>query len=88
MLAGLMSRWMIRLPWAASSASASSAARLALKPFDRARIPRQLFGEEFQRDGASQPRVFGQVDDAHAALTQFFQDVIVRDGLADHPVVV
>ena len=63
-------------------------AGLALEPFDRTRIPRQFLGEEFQRDGTSQPRVFGQVDDAHAALTQLFQDVIVRDGLADHPVVV
>ena len=63
-------------------------AGLALEPFDRARIPRQLFGEEFQRDGTSQPRVFGLVDHAHAALAQLFQDAIVRDGLADHPVVV
>ena len=30
-------------------------AGLALEPFDRTRIPRQLFGEEFQRDSASQP---------------------------------
>jgi hypothetical protein len=63
-------------------------AGLALEPFDRTRIPRQFLGEEFQRDGTSQARVFGPVDDAHAALTQLFQDVIVRDGLADHPLVV
>ena len=63
-------------------------AGLALEPFDRTRIPRQLFGEEFQCDGTPQPRVFRPVDDAHAALTQLFQNAIVRDGLADHPVVV
>ena len=63
-------------------------AGLALKPFDRTRISRQLLGEEFQRNDAPQPRVFGPVDDAHAALAQLLQDAIVRDGLADHPVVV
>ena len=59
-------------------------AGLALEPFDSAGIPRQFFGEEFQRDGASEPRVFGQVDHSHATLTQFLQDAVVRDGLADH----
>ena len=63
-------------------------AGLALEPFDRARILRQLLGEELQRDSTPQPRVFGQVDNAHAALAQLIQDAIVRDGLADHPVVV
>jgi len=29
--------------------------------------------------------VLGQVDDAHAAFTQFFNNSIVRNRLADHP---
>jgi len=28
--------------------------------------------------------VFGEIDDAHASATEFFDDAVVRDGLADH----
>jgi hypothetical protein len=30
--------------------------------------------------------VFGLVNHAHAATTQLFDDVVMRNGLADHPV--
>ena len=49
---------------------------LALESGQGLAVPRQFFGEEFQRDGASEPRVFGQVDHAHAPATQFAEYAI------------
>jgi hypothetical protein len=40
--------------------------------------------QEFQGDKAMQPRVFGFVDHAHAATTEFVDNAVVRDSLADH----
>jgi hypothetical protein len=37
-------------------------------------------------DTPAQVRVFRNVDDAHAALAELFNDSIVRDGAADHGV--
>ena len=42
-----------------------------------------FIGKKFKRDEAVQARVFGLVDDAHAAATEFFEDAVVRDGLSD-----
>jgi hypothetical protein len=41
-------------------------------------------GEEFQRDESAKRKVFGLIDNAHAATAEFLDDAIVRDGLANH----
>jgi hypothetical protein len=53
----------------------------ALKALKRLGIPPQIFWEKFQGDGAIQPRIFGFVNHAHAAA-DFFQNAVVRNGLA------
>jgi len=40
--------------------------------------------QEFQRDKAAQFGVFSFVYDTHAATTKLFDDVVVRDSLANH----
>ncbi len=40
--------------------------------------------QKLERDETVQPRVFGFVDHAHAAAAQFFENPVVRNGLADH----
>ena len=37
----------------------------------------QFFGKEFQRDKPSQARVFGFIDDAHAAAAQLLHDPVM-----------
>ena len=48
----------------------------------------RIFGyivrQEFQGDEAVKFGVFGFVDYAHAAAAEFFDDAVMRDGLADH----
>jgi hypothetical protein len=46
-------------------------AGLALEPFHRARVLRQLGGKELQRDAAAEAQVLGLVDDAHPAPPSF-----------------
>ena len=41
-------------------------------------------GRNFSATTRSQARVFGFVNDAHAAAAEFFDDAVVRDGLANH----
>ncbi len=43
-----------------------------------------LAGEELQRHQAAELQVAGLVDHAHAAAAEALQDLIVRDGAADH----
>ncbi len=57
---------------------------LALEAFDRLRIARQLRREEFDGNLPAEPRVLGAIDHSHAAAAEFFDDAVVRDGLADH----
>jgi hypothetical protein len=59
-------------------------ARFAMKPLDRLRIMRNIFGEKFQRDIPAQARVLGFIDDAHAAAAKFFDDAVMRNGLTEH----
>jgi len=40
--------------------------------------------QKLQRDEASKFGIFGFVDDAHAAATEFLDDPIVRNDAADH----
>jgi hypothetical protein len=56
--------------------------RLAAKPFERHLISAQIFRQEFQRNKSVKPRVFGFVDNAHAAAAQLFHDAVMRNGAA------
>ena len=58
-------------------------ASLAAKAFQRLRILRDFFGQEFQRDEAAELRVFGLVNHAHAPAAEFLDDAVVRDSLAE-----
>jgi hypothetical protein len=52
--------------------------------FECLRVAGQVFWKELQRDEAVESRVLGFIDHAHPAATEFFQDAVVRDGLANH----
>src|SRR5437899_12016708 len=58
--------------------------RLALKPRQRLGIFGHVIRQELQRNKSVQPRVFGLVDNTHAAATELLDDAVVRDGLANH----
>ena len=45
---------------------------------------REPVRKEFQGDEAVELGVLGLVDHSHAAATEFFEDAVVRDGLANH----
>ena len=47
-------------------------------------IAGEFGGEKLEGDEAMQARVFGLVDDAHAASAEFFGDAVVRDGIGGH----
>jgi hypothetical protein len=48
------------------------------------RIGGDIFGEEFEGGEAMKASVFGFIDDAHAAATEFCGDVEVGEILTDH----
>src|SRR5712672_1467971 len=54
------------------------------EPFQRLRLAGHFFGKEFERDEPSELSVLGFVHHTHAAATQLFDDVVVRDSLANH----
>ena len=54
-------------------------AGFAAEPFDGLGILRDVVGEEFQGDVATEAGVFGFVDDTHSTATEFFQYAVVRD---------
>jgi len=56
----------------------------ALKASQRLRVFGDLIGEKLQRNETAQFRVFGLVDHAHTAAAEFLENVVVRDGLANH----
>ena len=58
-------------------------ARLAPEALERVRIVGH-FGKELERDEAAELGVFGLVDHTHAAATEFLDDAVVRNSLADH----
>ena len=58
--------------------------RLAAKPFQCLRVSRQFLGQEFEGHEAAKVGVLSFIDHAHAAATEFFDNAVVRDGLADH----
>ena len=47
------------------------------------RIVGNFVRKKFQGDEAAELGVFGLVNDAHSAAAEFFDDAVVRDGLAD-----
>ena len=57
--------------------------RFALETGERLRIGGDVFGEEFECDEAMEAGVFGFVDDAHAAATEFVGDDEVGEVLTD-----
>jgi hypothetical protein len=54
--------------------------RFALEAGESVRGVGHVRREEFQRDEAVKGAVFGFIDDAHAAATEFFEDPVVRKG--------
>ena len=61
----------------------SDGARLALESFTAVRIHRQPSQQHLEGHAASEARVLGGVDFAHAALTQGFDDAVVADAGSD-----
>jgi len=59
-------------------------AGFAAEAFEGLRVAGEFFGKKFEGDEAAEFRVFGFVDDSHAAAAEFFEDAVVRDSLADH----
>ena len=55
----------------------------ALEAGERLRIGGDVFGEEFECDEAMEAGVFGLVDNAHAAATEFVGDDEVGEVLTD-----
>jgi hypothetical protein len=60
--------------------------RFALEPIHGLRIVGKFRRQKFQREVPSEARVFGAVDNTHAAATELLHDAIVRERLADHDV--
>ena len=60
--------------------------RFALEAREGLVIFGDIIGEEFEGDVAVEANVFGFVDDAHAAATEFFDDAVMGDSLADEGV--
>src|SRR5262245_47977127 len=44
---------------------------------------RHIVGQKFERDETVQPRVLSLINDTHPAATEFLDDAVMRDGLAD-----
>ena len=57
-------------------------AGFAFEAFQRLGVVGDVFREEFEGDEAAQAGIFGFVDYAHATAAEFFDDAIVRNGLA------
>ena len=57
--------------------------RLPPESFQRHAILRQLFGKKLQCDKAAKARVFGFVNDAHAAAAKLLNDPVMREGLIE-----
>ena len=54
------------------------------KPLHRLRIMRKILGNEFERNGSSEPDVFGAVNHAHAARSELPHHAIMRNCPSDH----
>jgi len=58
-------------------------AGLAFEAFERLGIVGEIVWEKFEGDEAAEARVFGFIDHAHAATAEFFDDVVMGDGLTN-----
>src|SRR5580658_1038043 len=56
----------------------------APEAFECLRVLRYIIGQELQSDEAAEFGVLSLVDDTHPAPTEFLDDAVVRDGLANH----
>ena len=54
------------------------------KAFSEVGSLREEFGQDLEGDFSVQAGVFSQIDLAHAALTDFLQNFVVADVLAEH----
>jgi hypothetical protein len=57
------------------------------KALERLLVARNVIGKKLERNEPTELSVVGLVHHAHAATTQLFDDVVMRNGLADHWVV-
>jgi len=57
---------------------------LASEAFEGLRVVGNIIRQEFQGDETSEFDILGLVDHTHAASAKFFEDAVVRNGLADH----
>ena len=61
-----------------------SGASFTAKAFQGLRIAGDVVGEKLQSDEAAEFRVFGFINDTHASAAEFFNNAVVRNGLANH----
>jgi hypothetical protein len=59
-----------------------SGSGFAPEAFERLRDTRQFLGQKFQCNMTPEAQVFGLVNNTHPASADFFQNAVVRDGLA------
>jgi hypothetical protein len=57
--------------------------RFPPKSLERLLVAGDVIGEKLERDEPAKLRIFGLVHHAHAATTKLFDDVVMRNGLAD-----
>ena len=58
--------------------------RLAVKPGEGMRITGYILRQKLERDETVETSILSLVDDPHPAAAEFLDDMVMRDGLADH----
>jgi hypothetical protein len=58
-------------------------ASLPLEAFESLRVGGKSVGQKFERDAAAEIEIFGFINDAHAASTEFREDAVVGNCAAD-----
>ncbi len=61
-----------------------SGARFATESLDSLSVMRNIVGQEFQRDIATETRVLGLINHTHSAAADLFEHVVMRDGATNH----
>src|ERR1019366_1742628 len=56
----------------------------ALEAAESLRILRDIIRQELEGDKSTEFDILGLIDDAHPAATEFLDDAVVRDDLAEH----
>jgi hypothetical protein len=57
---------------------------LAAKSLDGCRIASEFSGKKLDGNESVKPLVLGFINHTHPAAAEFFEDAVVRDGLASH----